>query len=155
MPEVDQVLGNEEKLGRDRSAPRRAAISAARASVADIMTVRETAGDLIEGLDGRTRAFLQVQQGCDHRCTFCVIPFGRGNTRSLPMGDSDRQARRLVEAGFKEIVLTGVDLGAMAATCRAADARPAGAQPAAPVPELERLRLSSSIRWRSTTISGA
>jgi len=74
------------------------------------MAVRETAGHLVDGLDGRTRAFVQVQNGCDHRCTFCIIPYGRGPSRSVPAGEVVAQARRLVEAGHLELVLTGVDL---------------------------------------------
>jgi threonylcarbamoyladenosine tRNA methylthiotransferase MtaB len=74
------------------------------------MEVRETAQHLIEGFDGRARAFVQVQQGCDHRCTFCIIPYGRGNSRSVPAGDVVAQVRRLVENGYAEVVLTGVDV---------------------------------------------
>lgn len=104
MPEVDQVIGNAEKLTED------AYRSNARVLVGDIMTVRETAGHLIEGFEGRARAFVQVQQGCDHRCTFCIIPFGRGPNRSVPVGEVVRQVQTLVENGFNEIVLTGVDI---------------------------------------------
>ena len=111
MAEVDRVIGNAEKLrpalwqslARPGAAP-------ARVMVADIMAIRETAGHLIEGLHGRARAFLQVQNGCDHRCTFCIIPYGRGPSRSVPAGEVVRQARHLVAAGYREIVLTGVDL---------------------------------------------
>ncbi len=78
--------------------------------VNDIMAVRETAGHLVEGMDGHTRAFVEIQNGCDNRCTFCIIPFGRGNSRSVPMGDVVAQVRRLVENGYAEVVLTGVDL---------------------------------------------
>jgi threonylcarbamoyladenosine tRNA methylthiotransferase MtaB len=88
MAEVDRVLGNEEKLKAESFAPQ----AAARIAVDDIMTVEETTGHLIEGFEGRTRAFVQVQQGCDHRCTFCVIPFGRGNSRSVPVGEVVRRA---------------------------------------------------------------
>jgi threonylcarbamoyladenosine tRNA methylthiotransferase MtaB len=78
--------------------------------VNDIMAVRETAPHLVDGIDGRARAVVQVQNGCDHRCTFCIIPFGRGNSRSVPMGEVVAQVRRLVERGYAEVVLTGVDI---------------------------------------------
>ena len=88
--------------------------------VNDIMSVRETASHMVEGLDGRARAFVQVQNGCDHRCTFCIIPFGRGNSRSVPMGAVVEQVRRLVDNGFREMVLTGVDITVLgASTCPA------------------------------------
>src|SRR5262249_56502557 len=74
------------------------------------MAVTETAAHLIDGLEGRSRAFVQVQNGCDHRCTFCIIPYGRGNSRSVPMGEVVAQVRRLCERGYREVVLTGVDL---------------------------------------------
>jgi threonylcarbamoyladenosine tRNA methylthiotransferase MtaB len=147
MPEVDHVLGNAEKLeaGSFRAL---AGGRAPRLAVADIMRVRETAGHLVAGYpparEGRTRAFLEVQQGCDHRCTFCVIPYGRGPSRSLPLGEIAAAARRLVEAGVREIVLTGVDLTAYGLDL---PGRPTLGQMArrllALVPELERLRLSS------------
>jgi threonylcarbamoyladenosine tRNA methylthiotransferase MtaB len=79
-------------------------------AVNDIMAVKDTAAHLIDGLDGRARAFVQVQNGCDHRCTFCIIPYGRGNSRSVPMGEVVAQVRRLTDNGFREVVLTGVDL---------------------------------------------
>ena len=79
-------------------------------AVNDIMAVTETAAHLIDGLEGRARAFVQVQNGCDHRCTFCIIPYGRGNSRSVPMGEVVAQVRRLVERGYREVVLTGVDI---------------------------------------------
>lgn len=108
MGEVDRVLGNEEKMKaesyRDWDA------ESEPIAVADIMTVKETAAHLIHGLDGRTRAFVQIQQGCDHRCTFCIIPFARGNNRSLTPGVIVQQVRELVAGGFKEVVLTGVDI---------------------------------------------
>ncbi len=115
MAEVDYVIGNAEKMapstfhriaraegGQDGAAPR--------VAVSDIMTVRETAPHLVEGFEGRARAFVEVQQGCDHRCTFCIIPYGRGNSRSVPVGEVVRRAQYLVDAGYQEIVLTGVDL---------------------------------------------
>jgi threonylcarbamoyladenosine tRNA methylthiotransferase MtaB len=106
MPEVDQVVGNEEKLKAQTFAPG----DHPRVSVNDIMSVRETAGHLIHGFQGRTRAFVQVQQGCDHRCTFCIIPYGRGNSRSVPVGEVVAQVRALVAADTAEVVLTGVDI---------------------------------------------
>ncbi len=109
MGEVDHVLGNGEKL-RPETWRALAGGGGARLRVADIMTVRDTAGHLVEGFDGRTRAFVQIQQGCDHRCTFCVIPFGRGPSRSVAATEIVAQARLLVENGYREIVLTGVDL---------------------------------------------
>jgi threonylcarbamoyladenosine tRNA methylthiotransferase MtaB len=104
LPGVARVLGNMEKLRSESwhmDAP---------GAVSDIMAARETAAHLLTEFAGRARAFVQVQQGCDHRCTFCVIPFGRGPSRSVPMGAVVAQARALVEAGFREIVLTGVDI---------------------------------------------
>jgi threonylcarbamoyladenosine tRNA methylthiotransferase MtaB len=106
MPEVDRVLGNAEKLERRSFEPG----DTEPVRVNDIMTARETANHLIEGFDGRARAFIQVQNGCDHRCTFCVIPYGRGNSRSVPIGEIARQVETLVAGGFHEIVLSGVDI---------------------------------------------
>lgn len=108
MPEVDRVLGNAEKL----EAINFCADLIERVKVNDIMSVNETAGHLIDGFEGRTRAFVQIQNGCDHRCTFCIIPFARGPSRSIPRGAIVEQVRRLVENGCKEVVLTGVDIGA-------------------------------------------
>jgi len=139
MPEVDRVLGNAEKLTAESYAGFDGKIR-----VADIMGLRENASPMVDHFEGKTRAFLSVQNGCDHRCTFCIIPYGRGPSRSVPMGAVVAQARRVVEQGFAEIVLTGVDL-----TSYGADL------PGAPglgtlvrkilklVPELKRLRLSS------------
>ena len=112
MPEVDQVIGNREKLRADTFAPSgsKAGGEHPRVLVDDIMAVRETAGHLIQGFEGRARAFVQVQQGCDHRCTFCIIPYGRGPSRSVPVGEVVRQVRRLVEGGTAEVVLSGVDI---------------------------------------------
>jgi threonylcarbamoyladenosine tRNA methylthiotransferase MtaB len=153
MPEVDRVLGNAEKLAanswRDTQAlfGRRAGSVPERdekAVVNDIMAVTETAVHLIDGFDGRVRAFVQVQNGCDHRCTFCIIPFGRGNSRSVPMGDAVDQVRRLVARGTHEVVLTGVDLtsygSGLPGTPRLGTLVK---QILKHVPELERLRLSS------------
>ena len=109
MDEVDRVVGNEEKLQAGIWAAL-GAPDAPRISVNDIMNVRETAPHLISGFEGRARAFVEIQQGCDHRCTFCIIPFGRGNNRSVPIGVIVEQVRRLVDEGYAEIVLTGVDI---------------------------------------------
>ena len=111
MPEVDLVLGNEEKLKAESYRPIEAfgLGGEEKLMVNDIMSVRETAPQMIGHLEGHVRAFLQVQTGCDHRCTFCIIPFGRGNSRSVPIGAVTEQAARLVEAGYREVVLTGVD----------------------------------------------
>ena len=140
MAEVDLVLGNAEKL----QTPVYRAVDTERVRVNDIFSIRETAGQMIDCFEGHTRAFLQVQNGCDHRCTFCIIPYGRGNSRSVPMGALIAEARRLTEAGYPELVLTGVDLTAYGADL-----------PGAPtlgqlvrkilklVPEVRRLRLSS------------
>lgn len=108
MNEVDTVLGNEEKLQADSWFNLKN--SESKVHVNDIMSITETANHFINGFEERSRAFVQVQQGCDHRCTFCIIPFGRGPSRSTPVGEIVRQARSLVENGYKEIVLTGVDL---------------------------------------------
>jgi len=106
MDEVDAVVGNQEKM-----LPETFAQLGEAPLVGDIMTVSETAGHLIEGFEGRSRAFLQIQNGCDHRCTFCIIPFGRGPSRSVPAADVIAQSHRLYENGYREIVLTGVDIG--------------------------------------------
>jgi threonylcarbamoyladenosine tRNA methylthiotransferase MtaB len=147
MAEADRVLGNTEKLSAAGWTNARAAFDVAgspKAIVNDIMAVKETAAHLVDAFAGRARAFVQVQNGCDHRCTFCIIPFGRGNSRSVPIGAAVEDVRRLVGNGYAEIVLTGVDL-----TSYGADL------PGTPklgtlvkqilkhVPELTRLRLSS------------
>jgi len=135
MPEVDRVLGNEEKL----SAASWAALDApAKVSVSDIMTATRAKLHRVDRFEDHTRAFLQVQNGCDHRCTFCIIPFGRGNSRSLPVADVIGEARRLVENGYGEIVLTGVDI-----TSYAPGLGLLVKQLLRDVPELKRLRLSS------------
>jgi len=105
MAEVDAVLGNAEKLEAHSYFD-----LGERVRVNDIMSVKETASQFVDSFDGRARAFLQVQNGCDHRCTFCIIPYGRGNSRGVAMGAVVDEARRLTEKGFAEIVLTGVDL---------------------------------------------
>jgi threonylcarbamoyladenosine tRNA methylthiotransferase MtaB len=143
MAEADQVLGNAEKLSAAAWAKAQLG-DAPKAIVNDIMAVKETAAHLVDAFAGRARAFVQVQNGCDHRCTFCIIPFGRGNSRSVPMGAVVDDVRALVANGYREVVLTGVDI-----TSYGADL------PGAPklgtlvkqilkhVPELPRLRLSS------------
>ena len=146
MPEVDMVLGNEEKLNSQsyRALPDFGVSSEEKLRVNDIMSIKATAPQMIRHIDGHVRAFIQVQNGCDHRCTFCIIPYGRGNSRSVPMGAVVEQARRLTESGYREIVLTGVDatsyggdlpgqptLGLLAKTLLKQ------------VPEILRLRLSS------------
>ena len=112
MPEVSRVIGNHEKMQANTWMGLRAPDligDTEKVQVDDIMSVRETAGHLIDGF-GRHRAYVQVQNGCDHRCTFCIIPFGRGNSRSVPAGVVVEQITRLVDRGFNEVVLTGVDL---------------------------------------------
>lgn len=106
MPEVDRVIGNEEKLDPAMYSHRHNE----KVSVNDIMTVTETAGHLLDGFESRTRAFVQIQQGCDHRCTFCIIPFARGPNRSVPITNLVQHVRTLVENGYQEVVLTGVDI---------------------------------------------
>ncbi|RID89844.1 tRNA (N(6)-L-threonylcarbamoyladenosine(37)-C(2))-methylthiotransferase MtaB [Gemmobacter lutimaris] len=146
MPEVTKVIGNTEKMKADTwqslRAPDLIGLTE-KVQVDDIMSVRETAGHLIDGF-GRHRAYVQVQNGCDHRCTFCIIPYGRGNSRSVPAGVVVEQIKRLVDKGFQEVVLTGVDLTSWGADL-----------PATPrlgdlvmrilrlVPDLPRLRISS------------
>ena len=112
MAEVDLVIGNTEKMQPEtwsRMAPDFIG-NTERVQVDDIMSVRETAGHLIDGFGTRSRAYVQVQNGCDHRCTFCIIPFGRGNSRSVAAGVVVDQIKRLVDGGYNEVVLTGVDL---------------------------------------------
>ena len=111
MDEVDLVIGNADKLRAESYRPMVFGLPLNdKVQVNDIMSVRETAGHLIEAMDGHTRAFVQVQNGCDHRCTFCIIPFGRGPSRSVPMGVVVDQVKRLVQNGCREVVLTGVDI---------------------------------------------
>ena len=111
MAEVDLVIGNADKMKAESYAPMAFGVKLNdKVQVNDIMAVREQAGHLIEGMDGRTRAFVQVQNGCDHRCTFCIIPYGRGPSRSVPMGAVVEQMKRLVGNGYRELVLTGVDI---------------------------------------------
>ncbi len=111
MDEVDFVIGNDEKMKADTFL-KLASDELKSCQVNDIMSVKETAGHLISAFGGRSRAYVQVQNGCDHRCTFCIIPFGRGNSRSVPAGEIVHQIQHLVDEGYKEIVLTGVDITA-------------------------------------------
>ena len=138
LPGVTRVLGNEDKLKPESWA------TGAGSAVSDIMAAGETAPHMVTEFAGRARAFVQVQQGCDHRCTFCVIPFGRGPNRSVPIGVAVSQVRALVEAGFREIVLTGVDIASYGPDLPGS---PTLGQLArrllALVPDLPRLRLSS------------
>jgi threonylcarbamoyladenosine tRNA methylthiotransferase MtaB len=146
MDEVDLVLGNEEKLHSHnyRALPDFGVNDFEKARVNDIFSVRETASHMVDAIEGRARAFVQVQNGCDHRCTFCIIPYGRGSSRSVPIGGVVEQVKRLAGNGYGEIVLTGVDMTSFG-----------GDLPGAPklgklvktilkqVPEVKRLRLSS------------
>ena len=138
LPNVHRVLGNTEKLQPESWT------QGAGSLVGDIMAARETAAHLVTEFAGRARAFVQVQQGCDHRCTFCIIPFGRGPNRSVPVGAVVAQVRALVETGFREVVLTGVDIASYGPDL---PGRPGLGQLVrrllAQVPELARLRLSS------------
>ena len=143
MPEVDRVLGNHSKLAAGTWASLEID-SSEKISIDDLGSIQETALHMVDGFDGHVRAFVQVQNGCDHRCTFCIIPYGRGPSRSVPMGEVVAQIRQLVECGYREAVLTGVDLTAWGADL-----------PGQPrlgtlvstilrhVPELPRLRISS------------
>ena len=110
MAEVDAVIGNTEKMQPGTWAGLAGAFGTEPVQVDDIMSVTETAGHLIDGFGTRSRAYVQVQNGCDHRCTFCIIPYGRGNSRSVPAGVVVDQINRLVQRGYNEVVLTGVDL---------------------------------------------
>jgi threonylcarbamoyladenosine tRNA methylthiotransferase MtaB len=144
MSEVDRVIGNAEKMTRDAYLPDFGTVSEERVRVSDIMDVRETASHLLSAFDSRARAFVQVQNGCDHRCTFCIIPYGRGPSRSVPAGAVVEQVRTLTDSGVKEIVLTGVDLTAYGADL---PGHPSLGrlveQILKHVPSLNRLRLSS------------
>jgi threonylcarbamoyladenosine tRNA methylthiotransferase MtaB len=147
MAEADGVLGNGEKLSAAGWAKARAMFDLGetpKAIVGDIMAVKETAAHLADGFAGRSRAFVQVQNGCDHRCTFCIIPFGRGNSRSVPMGAVVDDVRRLVANDYREIVLTGVDITSYGTDLPGAPRLGALVkQVLKHVPELKRLRLSS------------
>ncbi len=141
MSEVSKVIGNEEKMQINTYMTMQ---SADKVVVSDIMQIKETAAHLVSGFDGKARAFVQVQNGCDHRCTFCTIPFGRGNSRSVAIGEIVAQIRTLLENGTQEIVFTGVDITAYGADL---PGQPTLGQMIrrvlALVPDLKRLRLSS------------
>ena len=146
MAEVDLVIGNADKLSVHpyRALPDFGVNSTEKVRVNDIFETRENAPHMVDAIEGRTRAFVQVQNGCDHRCTFCIIPYGRGASRSVPLGGAVEQVRRLVDEGYREAVLTGVDLTSWGADLpgapklgRLVEAILVG------VPALERLRLSS------------
>ncbi len=140
MPEVNAILGNEEKM----HATPYLSLDTERAQVNDIMSIKETAAHLVASFDGKARAFVQVQNGCDHRCTFCIIPYGRGNSRSVPIGEIVAQVRTLVDAGYHEIVFTGVDVSAYGADLPGAPTLGRMMRRVlALVPQLKRLRLSS------------
>jgi threonylcarbamoyladenosine tRNA methylthiotransferase MtaB len=154
MVEVDRVVGNDDKMHGEAWVTSRLAFDAAssfgiasdeKIAVADIMAVTEMAPHLVEGFQsGLPRAFVQVQNGCDHRCTFCIIPYGRGNSRSVPMGAVVEQVRALTEAGHAEIVLTGVDLTSYGADLPGAPKLGAlTKQILKHVPDAKRLRISS------------
>ena len=138
MPEVDRVVGNEEKLTSQAWARDE------RVAVGDIMAAKEIVPAAVERIAGHTRAFVQVQNGCDHRCTFCIIPYGRGNSRSLPVMDVIDQVHRLVANGYREVVLTGVDITSYGADLPGAlKLGRLVKEILKAVPELDRLRLSS------------
>ena len=145
MPEVTRVVGNHEKMQAETwqglAAPDLIGATE-RVQVNDIMSVKETAGHLIDGF-GRQRAYVQVQNGCDHRCTFCIIPYGRGNSRSVPAGVVVDQIKRLVDKGFREVVLTGVDLTSWGADLPGAPHLGDLVQKILRLTTIERLRISS------------
>ena len=146
MEEVDAVLGNEEKLKASSYTrlPDFGVSAEEKIVVNDIMSVTETAPHMVDAMGDRTRAFVQVQTGCDHRCTFCIIPFGRGNSRSVPMGAVIDQVKRLVENGFLEVVITGVDITSYGADLAGTPTLGTLVQNIlTSVPDLPRLRLSS------------
>ena len=144
MPEVDHVIGNHEKLQPDQWQALGAGEDGGEIVVGDVMSLQETASHMVDGFHGHTRGFLQIQQGCDHRCTFCIIPYGRGNNRSVPRDQIVQSARKLIDDGCAEIVLTGVDITSWGADI---PGRPRLGQLVrhllAALPGLPRLRLSS------------
>ena len=145
MEEVDLVIGNADKLRAESYKPMVFGLPLNdKVQVNDIMSVRETALHLIEGMDAHTRAFVQVQNGCDHRCTFCIIPFGRGPSRSVPMGLVVEQIKRLVANSYREVVLTGVDITSYGPDLPGAPTLGTLVQAILKhVPDLPRLRISS------------
>ncbi|MBO6550318.1 MAG: tRNA (N(6)-L-threonylcarbamoyladenosine(37)-C(2))-methylthiotransferase MtaB [Rhizobiales bacterium] len=143
MDEVDFVIGNDEKMKAETFQGLNVETSET-CQVNDIMSVTETAGHLISAFGGRARAYVQVQNGCDHRCTFCIIPFGRGNSRSVPAGEVVHQVSHLVDEGYKEIVITGVDITAYGKDLPGEPSLGKLCQQILKhVPELKRLRISS------------
>jgi len=143
MDEVDQVMGNQEKLQAENYSDFGVGKSE-KARVNDIMAVRETANHLIDGYAERSRAFVQVQNGCDHRCTFCIIPYGRGNSRSVPMGEVITQIQRLTDNGYQEIIITGVDITSYGSDLPGSPSLGTLCQKILKfIPSLKRLRLSS------------
>jgi threonylcarbamoyladenosine tRNA methylthiotransferase MtaB len=143
MDEVDHIIGNQEKT-QGATFLDLGCGDTERVKVNDIMSVKETAGHLIEGFGAQARAYVQIQNGCDHRCTFCIIPYGRGPSRSVPAGEVVAQVRKLAENGYAEIVLTGVDITAYGADLPGElTLGKLVAKILALVPELKRLRLSS------------
>ena len=144
MPEVDVVIGNTEKMQLETWANLAGKFNTEPIQVNDIMSITETANHLIDGFGSRSRAYVQVQNGCDHRCTFCIIPYGRGNSRSVPAGVVVDQIKRLVDSGYAEVVLTGVDMTSwgsdLPATPRLGDLI---MRILKLVPDLQRLRISS------------
>jgi threonylcarbamoyladenosine tRNA methylthiotransferase MtaB len=143
MDDVDHVLGNQEKMEAATFLGLGCGVTE-RVKVNDIMSVKETAGHLIEGFGAQARAYVQIQNGCDHRCTFCIIPYGRGPSRSVPAGEVVAQVKKLVDNGYAEIVLTGVDITAYGADLPGElTLGKLVAKILALVPELTRLRLSS------------
>lgn len=146
MGEVDLVIGNEEKLHAQsyRALPDFGVNDTEKVRVNDIMAVTETAPHMVDCIGGQTRAFVQVQNGCDHRCTFCIIPYGRGNSRSAPMGSVVDQVKKLVDNGYQEVVLTGVDTTSYGADLPGKPTLGSLVQTILKqVPQLQRLRLSS------------
>ena len=144
MPEVTRVIGNADKMKAETFQPNILFGGNGKTSVSDIMQVKEVAGHLVDGLDGRARAYVQVQTGCDHRCTFCIIPYGRGDSRSVPTGDVVEQVKALTGTGHQEIVLTGVDLTSWGSDLPGAPKMGRLVQAILKnVPDLPQLRLSS------------
>ena len=143
MPEVGQILGNEEKLSA-QSYQDFGISKNEKVAVNDIMSVKKTAPQLIDGYEERSRAFVQVQNGCDHRCTFCIIPYGRGNSRSVPAGEVVTQIQRLVDNGYQEVIITGVDITSYGHDLPGRSSLGTLCQKILNnVPDLKRLRLSS------------
>ena len=140
IPGVTKILGNNEKLRPENFSAR----AHSKSEISDIMIAKETASHLVKGFHHRTRAFVQIQQGCDHRCTFCIIPFARGNNRSVPMGALFKEIKNIVKAGHQEVILTGVDITGYGTDL---PGQPTLGQMIkrllTEIPELPRLRLSS------------